>query len=273
MESKIAAALKLKFNPVALLWTDERPPGAVQFKEGNWGCVMWLFAGAARGKTAVVDRKTFGCLGGGTGLGFGNQYVNWEGGVEAFCRFLSTGSAHLGLKREMIKTHRKDFIENILHGERYIKSPELVRQFLEEMPITDIPARCVVFKPLKDVDPNWETPVVVTFLVNPDQLAALTVLANYAREGNENVTIPFAAGCQSIGIFPYREAASPNPRAVVGLVDLSARKNVRKQLGQEIMTFAVPFKMFQEMEADVAGSFLGKEEWRKFFRNENESLT
>lgn len=264
MESKIAAAINLRSNPVALLWADEKPAGAMQFKEGAWGCVMWLFANAARGRTAAADRRTFGCLGGGTGLGFGNQYVNWQGGVDAFCRFLSAGSADLGLTREMIKSQREELIENILHGERYVKSPELVRHFLEQIPITDIPARYVIFKPLKDVEPD-ETPVVVIFPVNADQLAALTVLANYARESIESVVIPFAAGCQSIGVFPYREAASPKPRAVIGLVDLSARKNVRKHLGREVITFAVPFGMFLEMEAHVEESFLGKDEWQRFF--------
>lgn len=266
MESKIAAVLNVRFGPVALLWTGEKPAGAAQFKEGKWGCVMWLFANAARGQTAVFDRNTFGCLGGGTGLGFGNQYLNWWGGVDAFCRFLSTGMAEAGLTREKIQTSRgEEFVENLLHGERYIKSPELVRKFLEVMPITDIPARYVVLKPLKDVDPAKETPVVVIFLADPDQLAALVVLANYARESNESVAIPFCAGCQSIGIFPYREAKSQTPRAVIGLVDLSARKATRKQLRRDLMTFAVPFRMFQEMEANAEESFLGKEEWRRFF--------
>jgi len=269
MESRIAAAINTRFEPVALLWADEKPAGAMQFKEGAWGCVMWLFANAAKGRTAAADRRTFGCLGGGTGLGFGNQYLNWQGGLDAFCRFLSTGSAHLGLTREMIKTHREEFAENLLHGERYVKSPELVRRFLEQLPITDIPAKWVIFKPLKDIGPD-ETPVLVIFTVDADQLAALTVLANYAREGIENVIIPFGAGCHSIGIFPYREAASASPRAVVGLVDLSARKTLRRYLGKDFMTFTVPFAMFQEMEANVEESFLGKEEWRRFFRAEDQ---
>ena len=40
---------------------------------------------------------------------------------------------------------------------------------------------------------------------------------------------------------------------------------MRKQLGKDVMTFAVPYKMFQEMEANVEESFLGKEHWQKFF--------
>jgi uncharacterized protein (DUF169 family) len=265
MESKIGEALKFKYNPVALLWADDKPDGALQFKEGGWGCVMWLFANAARGRTAVADRTTFGCLGGGTGLGFGNQYLNWQGGADAFCRFLSTGSAQLGTTRQDIDSSREEYVENILHGERYIKSPELVKRFLEAIPFADIPKKYVVFKPLEQVQPHREVPVAVIFLPNPDQLAALVVLANYARESTESVTVPFGAGCQSIGIFTYREAESKNPRAVIGLVDLSARETVRKYIGRELMTFSLPFPMFCEMEANVSESFLGKEEWQKFF--------
>ena len=100
------------------------------------------------------------------------------------------------------------------------------------------------------------------FFVSPDQLSALTVLANYARGDNENVIIPYAAGCQTIGIYPYREAASARPRAVVGLTDLSARLYVRKQLGDpHLLTFTVPFALFEEMERSVPGSFLERPTW------------
>ena len=77
-------------------------------------------------------------------------------------------------------------------------------------------------------------------MAKPDQLSALVILANYGREGTEHVTIPYAAGCQTIGIFAYKEARSENPRAVVGLTDISARANLRKQLGKDLFTFTVP---------------------------------
>src|SRR5450759_3541111 len=94
--------------------------------------------------------------------------------------------------------------------------------------MTDIPEKYVVFKPLDKIDTKQEKPQTVVFFVNPDQLSALTVLANYGRGDNENVIIPYAAGCQTIGIYPYREAKSAKPRAVVGLTDLSARVYIRK---------------------------------------------
>jgi uncharacterized protein (DUF169 family) len=70
MDSTIVEALGLEFGPIAKFWSDEEPDGALQFKAGTWGCVMWQFAQAAKGKTAVLDRQTFGCVGGGNWLGF-----------------------------------------------------------------------------------------------------------------------------------------------------------------------------------------------------------
>lgn len=267
MESQIAKAIKLKYQPVALLWSDEKPEGAMQFSPGKWGCVMWLAVSAAKGKPAVADRKTFGCFGGGVGLGFGNQYLNFPGGEEGFCHFLSSGNttrpggAELAEKVKPFMT--KESHENFLQGERYLKNHDRVRKFIDVLPIMEIPASYVVFKPLSAVDLTKEKPQAIIFFANPDQLSALTILANYGRGDNENVIMPYAAGCHTIGIYPYRESKSASPRAVVGLTDLTARVYVRKQLGDpHFMTFAVPFVLFEEMEQNVPGSFLERHTWQ-----------
>jgi uncharacterized protein (DUF169 family) len=267
MESAIAKAIQLKYQPVALMWSSEKPLDAMQFIEGKWGCVMWLAAHAAKGKTSVADIKTFGCFGGGVGLGFGNQYKNFPGGEEGFCHFLSTGNAERkgGMEiAEKIKPYMtKESYDHFLHGERNIKSPKLVEKFVQSLPLTEIPTTYVVFRPISDVDPAKEKPQTIIFFVNPDQLSALTVLANYGRGDYENVIIPYAAGCQTIGIYPYREAKSKRPRAVVGLTDLSARVYIRKQLGDNnLMTFSAPFALFEEMEQNVPGSFLERHTWQ-----------
>jgi uncharacterized protein (DUF169 family) len=265
MESAIAAATRLRYPPVAILWTDEKPQGALQLKEGKWGCIMWMLAAAARGKTVVFDRKTYGCWGGGVGLGFGNTYVKFPGGVECFHHFLSSGNEGWERGRRIGKRIgafvQGELLDDFVHGERYIKSPDLVKEYLASMPMLDIPAAYVVFKPLDRVEPEKEEPIVIVFLANPDQLSALVVLANFSREGNEHVAIPFSAGCQTIGILAYREAQAERQRAVIGLTDPSARKYLRK-LGKDLMTFTVPFKMFQEMEANVEESFLKRETWK-----------
>jgi uncharacterized protein (DUF169 family) len=265
MESRIAGALRLKYPPIAVSWTEAKPEGAMEFVDGRFGCVMAALAAVAEErKSAVFGRGTTGCIGGAVGLGFGNAYEKFIGGVECFHRFLSTGNEGWEKGRKAAAAAggalRGEMREHFLHGEGYRKSPELVESFIRDMPIKDIPASYVTFRPLAEVE-EGEAPKVVVLLANADQVSALVVLANYRRESNENAIIPHAAGCQSIGIYAYREAEAWRPRIVVGLNDLSARKNIRR-LGKDLMTVAVPFGFFREMEDDVEGSFLEGPTWR-----------
>lgn len=266
MESKIAKAIHLKHHLVALIWSDEKPDKAMQFQEKRWGCVMWLIANAAKGKKSACDIKSFGCFGAGVGLGFGNQYKNFPGGEEGFCHFLSSGNASreggMAVAEQVKLFMTPEAYDNFLYGERYFKTPEQVRKFIKCLPMTDIPTVYVVFKPLQDVNSITEEPQTVIFFVNPDQLSALVVLANYGRGDNENVIIPYAAGCQTIGIYPYRESKAEKQRAVVGLTDISARVYIRKQLGDNLLSFAVPWSLFMEMEENVTGSFLERHSWK-----------
>lgn len=252
MKSKIAEAINLnRYAPVAIVFTNEKPEGALQFKEGVWGCVVAMLKAAAKGRTAVFDRKTYGCFGGGVGLCFGNTYVGFPGGIEYF---LSVGN------KEFCNSEiGKNIVKNmpaLAHGEAYKKSPELARSFTDALPYYDTPTEYVVFKPLEQILPG-EQPEVVVFLATPDQISALVVLANYARHGGDNVIVPWGAGCHSVCVIPFNEGKSDNPRGVIGLTDISARKLVEK----DILSFSVPYKMFMEMEDNVAESFLAREEW------------
>ncbi|MDZ4165874.1 MAG: DUF169 domain-containing protein [Smithellaceae bacterium] len=270
MESAIARAINCQHEPVALLWSDEKPAGSVQFRPGRWGCVMWLLAAALQGRTALCDAETVGCPGGGVGMGFGNQYKIFPGSEDCFCYFLSTGNSNWAKGRqvaEMARPFMSDAVHNaFLTGERYIKTPEQVRKFIQGLPITTIPCKYVIFKPLGEIDGEREIPKVVIFLADPDQLSALIVLANYGRDSNENVVTPFAAGCQTIGIYPYEEALKDLPRAVLGLSDISARLFLRKTIGDNLMTMSLPFPLFEEMEKNVAGSFLEMDHWQAILK-------
>lgn len=251
MNSQIAAALKLKYFPVAILFTDKKPEGAVQFKEGRWGCVISMLNVAAKGRTVAFDRKTYGCVGGGAGLGFGNTYVNFPGGIEYF---LSVGNKGF-CESEMGKKIAEN-MPRLVHGEKYKKSPEHAKSFTDALPYYDVPTEFVVFKPIEKLLPE-DKPEVIVFLANPDQISGLVVLANYARHGGENVTVPWGAGCHSICIIPFNEGKSPNPRGVIGLIDISARKHVEK----DILSFSVPYNLFVEMEGNVEESFLTTDQW------------
>jgi len=156
---------------------------------------------------------------------------------------------------------RKEFCDHFLHGERYRKNPELVKGFLELLPVMDIDARYVVFKPLSAVDQS-ETPVSVTLFVTPDQLSACVILANYDQARSDSVMIPHLAACQVTGILFYKEGASVSPRCLVGMTDITARKCLKSSLGDKHLSFTIPWKRFREMEENVGGSFLEGDTWK-----------
>ena len=258
MKSIVAEALKLKYFPVAVIHTNEKPENAVEFAKGKRGCVPFLLKAAGNGKTGVFSRETYGCFGGGIGLGFGNTYKNFPGGIEYF---LSTGN------KDFCQTEQGKIISQQMHylqdGEGYHKSPEISKKFVEQLPIVDIPYEYVVYKPLKDVKKDEEVKLVI-FLANPDQLSALSVLANYNRQTIDNVALYFGAGCQQTCLMAYRECDKEFPKALVGLTDIS----VRKIFNRDILSFTVPYKMFLELEdnANDSNVFLNKKEWQEILK-------
>lgn len=274
MNSKIAQAIRLKNNPVAIIWSDTAPEGALHFKAGRWGCVVSLFAAVAtKGRPAAFDRLTYGCWGGGVGLGFGNCYEVFPGGVPGFCGFLADGNEKTESGRQigqgLMQAGAKELADDFLYGERYVKTFETTERFVQALPMRDVPAKYVVLKPLSAVDKDHDDIKNVTFFVEPDSLSALVILANHSRPEIENVGILYAAACQVIGLLSYRELEREHPRALVGLTDISARKNTRGSLGRNAMSFTVPWQKFLQMEEEVEGSFLRRETWR-FLQRGNE---
>jgi hypothetical protein len=151
--------------------------------------------------------------------------------------------------------------DDFLHGERYLKDATVTKRFLETMPMRDIPTQYVIVKPLDRADPEQEQINSVTFFVDPDRLSTLAVLANYTEPDLDNVIVPWAAACQIMGIFGYRELEREHPRALVGFTDLSARLNVRASLGNKVLSFTMPWPLFLKMEQNVDGSFLQRRTW------------
>ena len=240
MRSKIADAIKLKNAPVAILLTDHKPEKALQFREEKQGnrsergsnCIIPLFAAAAKGRTAVLEKATVRCPGGQVGLCFGKFQLGW------IDYFIATGK------------------EGEFEGEYRKKTPELVREFIKSVPDISVRTRYMVMKPLDEVaDEEVDKVAIVFFIVNPDQLSALATLANFDKPTNDNVITEWGAGCQSIILQVLEQARSERPKAVIGLTDITARKYIDK----DVLSFSLPFKRFLEMEANVDESFLTKD--------------
>ena len=59
MKSITAEKLGLAHEPVAVLWSNTKPEGALQIKPHGQTCIMPYFAQVAtKGKTAVFDRES-----------------------------------------------------------------------------------------------------------------------------------------------------------------------------------------------------------------------
>ncbi len=220
--------------PVAFYYADAPVPGVQVEPPPAWRCMLAQLAPAFQGKTLCFDVRAIGCDG-------GKRYTGFQQNVRPkFEYFLSCG------------------IPGEMEGERYKRTPELVRRFIQGQPAYEAPAPWLVFKrwdALEAVD----APSAVIFLAAPDVLAGLFTLANFDEPEPYGVIAPFAAGCGTIVHWPYLENGAEQPRAVLGMFDVSARPMVPGGT----LSFAVPWRKFVRMVGYMDESFLITESWAK----------
>jgi hypothetical protein len=197
-------------------------------------CVIGQLARVRRGESLCFGRESLGCFGGKRCLGFGasESMPNFE-------YFLSYG------------------IPGQVEGERYKKSPEIVRGAMAQMTQFEAPTPYIVFKRWDRLEKGDE-PEAVIFYAKPDVLSGLFTLTGYAETERDAVIAPFGAGCSTIVQYPYLEGRSPRPRGVLGTFDVSARPFVPA----ETLSFAVPMGKFLTMVADMEESFLITKSWK-----------
>ena len=145
-----------------------------------------------------------------------------------------------------------------LEGERYKKTPELVRELFQHVPTFTAPCKYIVFKRW-DLLKEEDQPQVVIFFSPPDVLSGLFTLANYHEPTNDAVFCPMGAGCGTIVQYPLNECKSDRPRAVLGMFDVSARPGV----DSKSLTFSIPMQKFERMVDNMDESFLITGSWQK----------
>jgi hypothetical protein len=185
---------------------------------------------------------------------------------EALC-FDKAGLACTGARRYLgyQQTLRPNFeyflscgLEGVIEGERYKKSPALVTALLEQQPAVEAPAPYIVFKRW-DALTDDDEPAVILFFATPDVLAGLFTLVNFDMPSLHGVIAPMGSGCSSIVYHPLRERQAEQPRAVLGMFDVSARPEVPA----DRLTLAIPMPLFLRMIDNADESFLRTEAWGK----------
>jgi len=223
--------------PIAFYYTDRE--GSAQAAKPPIGhrCLIAALSQVRKGKSLRFDAGSVGCGGAKRYLGFSEEIM------PDFEYFLSSG------------------IPGKLSGERYKKSPELVKEMMAKAPVFRAPARFIVFKRWDALE-EADDPEVVIFFARPDVVSGLFTLANFDEVEPNGVFSPFAAGCGSIVQYPYLERDSERPRAVLGLFDVSARPHVPS----DAFTFSVPMSKFRRMIENMEASFLVTPSWGKVSR-------
>ena len=220
--------------PVAFYYTrDASAPPPLAAARGHM-CVMAQVARVRRGEDVCLGADSVGCFGGRRYLGFAKEPA------PDLEHFLAKG------------------IPGKLEGERYKTSPEIVRETYRRIPAFEAPAPYIVFKRWDRLTARDE-PVAVFFIARPDVVSGLFTLANFDEGDPKAVIAPFGAGCAAIVQYPYDEARSDAPRAVLGMFDVSARPFV----GADELSFAVPMSKFARMIDNMEESFLITESWSK----------
>ena len=223
--------------PICLYYSDDEANRRHLWPMKDHACLIPQLGRARKGGTLSVDADSIGCDGGKKYLGF------TRGVMPNFEYFLSCG------------------IPGKLEGERYKKSPEIVRESMARLPVFEAPAKYAVFKRWDKLT-ETDRPEVVIFFAEPDVISGLFTLSNFDETDPQAVVAPFGAGCATICQYPYVEGSSAAPRSVLGMFDVSARPFVPAGT----ISFTTPMAKFVRMIDNMEESFLITPAWAKVRR-------
>jgi len=236
LRDKFLTLWKKYFNnaelPITFYFSDDETRALPAGKETLPRCVIGGLAEVRAGKSLYYDAQSLKC---------GKRFLGFTREIRPnFNYFLSCG------------------IPNKVHGERYVKTPEMVQVIFDNTLTITAPAKYIVFKRWDKLDEK-DNPDVVIFFALPDVLSGLYTLARFDETDRGAVLAPFGSGCSAIVQNPYLEQFSDHPHAILGMFDPSARVSVPK----DVLTLAVPMKKFVKMVDNMEESFLITEAWQK----------
>ena len=226
--------------PVACYYADElngaQFPNAPKTNKSGLTCLFSQLVPVRRGKARAFNQDNLGCWGSKGLLGF----IPAEADEET-----------------------TDFMVNV---ERYKKSPAHVKAMFENSPPLKAKRKYMIFKRWDSLTEN-DDPQVVFFFCSSDVLSGLHGLANYDTMTPHGVITPFCSGCEMLVAFPMKELESDDPKAVIGLLDPSARACVKPN----VLSFSIPWPKFLTMLENMDDCFLNTYVWEKIHKRLNPS--
>lgn len=243
LAQKFKTIFKLDYPPIAFFYTNNPPTEAYNPKRTksvkNIPCIIQLLNGVKSGRTLVLGKSSRNLCPGGL------AYLGFRKIIKGLENFLSTGVP--GPKEGEI----------ILEGERFAKTPQLAKKFLDRIPFRKSPADYAVFMPLDQVNPELYEPELVIFFTKNDQLAGLNQLANF--DTLNRTILGIGSACSTIITEPLAEIEKSNePRPILGLfADILARRHVKSNE----VSFTVGYKKLIQMYNNIEESFLKLEAW------------
>ena len=166
--------------PVIFYYTEGDGGAEWADKSKEWSCIICELAKVRSGKSLVYNDERIKCGGAKRYLGYTDKMR------PGFEYFLSCGN-------------------NEMEGERYIRTPEMVKELMENQKILPVKGKNIVLKRWDKLTAN-DTPDVVIFFAKPDVLSGLFTLENFDQtEPNATIT-PFGSGCGTIIHYPYLES-------------------------------------------------------------------
>ncbi|HOP46917.1 MAG TPA: DUF169 domain-containing protein [Desulfobacteraceae bacterium] len=218
--------------PIACFYSDDLDgaefPDAPKPNKHGLTCLFSQLAPVRIGKASAFNQDNLGC---------------W--GAKGLLGFIPAGADEQTV----------NFMVNI---ERYKKGPDHVRAMFENSPPLKAEKKYLIFKRWDSLSEN-DDPQVVFFFCTPDTLSGLHGLANYDTMTPHGVITPFCSGCEMLIAFPMKELKSEDPKAVIGLLDPSARVCVKPNH----LSFSIPWPKLLSMHANMDDCFLNTYVWEK----------
>lgn len=183
-------------------------------------CVFCRYRDWLVGKTLHITKNRYGCGGAG----------HWMWGIRL--------------------RSRKEFLKFLVDEEGLKASRELMGKWTDSAKPYRADNPHLFIGPLKE--DAWPFVKTITFLVNPDQLSALMIGAQYHSAPGDPppVIAPFGSGCSQL--LPFKDLTIA--QASIGATDIA----MRQHLPPDILTLTVTRRMFKQLCELDDRSFLAK---------------